>query len=284
MKKLIAAVLLLIVPVVAAGVYLMLDIAGGCSVSADTKKDSSNIKWYTEEDDPDRQDREEMTAEEIIDDYASQHGLTIGAWPRELIDLLDRNPETEEFVLGYPYHNDADEYIDISGDIGSYNEVPEFYQWDMRWGYKTYGSNLMGLTGCGPTCLSMVAVHLLGDTSMNPAWMADYAMNNGYYDYEGMSGTCWTLMSDGATGLGLEAIEITSEEQRIIDNLEAGNPIICIMGPGVFTDEGHFIVITGYSDGKFTIHDPNSIENTQKEWEYDEFADQILNIWTYRLP
>ena len=79
MKKLIAAVLLLIVPVVAAGVYLMLDIAGGCSVSADTKKDSSNIKWYTEEDDPDRQDREEMTAEEIIDDYASQHGLTIGA-------------------------------------------------------------------------------------------------------------------------------------------------------------------------------------------------------------
>ncbi|MBR6484122.1 MAG: hypothetical protein IKT14_03800 [Clostridiales bacterium] len=209
MKKLIAAVLLLIVPVVAAGVYLMLDIAGGCSVSADTKKDSSNIKWYTEEDDPDRQDREEMTAEEIIDDYASQHGLTIGAWPRELIDLLDRNPETEEFVLGYPYHNDADEYIDISGDIGSYNEVPEFYQWDMRWGYKTYGSNLMGLTGCGPTCLSMVAVHLLGDTSMNPAWMADYAMNNGYYDYEGMSGTCWTLMSDGATGLGLEAIEIT---------------------------------------------------------------------------
>lgn len=283
MKKLIAAALLLIIPVAAAGVYLIWDMDGAVKVSADTKKDP--VKWYEDEEDSDRAHKDETgSAEEIIEEYAEQHALTIGAWPQELIDLLDKNPDTEEFVLGYPYHNDADEYIDISGDIGSYNEVPEFYQWDQRWGYKTYGSNLMGLTGCGPTCLSMVAVHLLGDTSMNPAWMADYAMENGYYDYENMSGTFWTLMSDGANGLGLEAIEITAEEQRMIDNLEAGNPIICIMGPGVFTDEGHFIVITGYSDGKFTIHDPNSIENTEKEWEYDEFADQILNIWTYRLP
>jgi len=283
MKKLIAAVLLLILPVAAAGVYLICDIDGSVKVSADTKKDS--VKWYEDEEDAEGEPADEdLTAEEIIEAYASQHALTIGAWPQELIDLLDRNPETEEFVLGYPYHNGADEYIDISGDIGPYNEIPEFYQWDQRWGYKTYGSNLMGLTGCGPTCLSMVAVHLLGDTSMNPAWMADYSMDNGYYDYENMSGTFWTLMTDGATGLGLEAIEITADEQRMIDNLDVGNPIICIMGPGVFTDEGHFIVITGYSDGKFTIHDPNSIENTQKEWEYDEFADQIMNIWTYRLP
>lgn len=283
MKKLIAAVLLLILPVAAAGVYLICDIDGSVKVSADTKKDS--VKWYEDEEDAEGEPvDEDLTAEEIIEAYASQHALTIGAWPQELIDLLDRNPETEEFVLGYPYHNGADEFIDISGDIGPYNEIPEFYQWDQRWGYKTYGSNLMGLTGCGPTCLSMVAVHLLGDTSMNPAWMADYSMDNGYYDYENMSGTFWTLMTDGATGLGLEAIEITADEQRMIDNLDVGNPIICIMGPGVFTDEGHFIVITGYSDGKFTIHDPNSIENTQKEWEYDEFADQIMNIWTYRLP
>lgn len=283
MKKLIAAVLLLILPVAAAGVYLICDIDGSVKVSADTKKDS--VKWYEDEEDAEGKPvDEDLTAEEIIEAYASQHALTIGAWPQELIDLLDRNPETEEFVLGYPYHNGADEYIDISVDIGPYNEIPEFYQWDQRWGYKTYGSNLMGLTGCGPTCLSMVAVHLLGDTSMNPAWMADYSMDNGYYDYENMSGTFWTLMTDGATGLGLEAIEITADEQRMIDNLDVGNPIICIMGPGVFTDEGHFIVITGYSDGKFTIHDPNSIENTQKEWEYDEFADQIMNIWTYRLP
>ena len=283
MKKLIAAVLLLILPVAAAGVYLICDIDGSVKVSADTKKDS--VKWYEDEENAEGEPvDEDLTAEEIIEAYASQHALTIGAWPQELIDLLDRNPETEEFVLGYPYHNGADEYIDISGDIGPYNEIPEFYQWDQRWGYKTYGSNLMGLTGCGPTCLSMVAVHLLGDTSMNPAWMADYSMDNGYYDYENMSGTFWTLMTDGATGLGLEAIEITADEQRMIDNLDVGNPIICIMGPGVFTDEGHFIVITGYSDGKFTIHDPNSIENTQKEWEYDEFADQIMNIWTYRLP
>ena len=39
MKKLIAAGLLLVIPVAAAGVYLMMDMAGGYSVSADTKKE-----------------------------------------------------------------------------------------------------------------------------------------------------------------------------------------------------------------------------------------------------
>ena len=204
-------------------------------------------------------------------------------WPDEVVAMIDKNPETEKFVLEYPYHNgEADEVIDISGDLGDYSEVPAFYQWDQRWGYKTYGSNCMGVTGCGPTCLSMVAVYLTGDTSLNPAVIADYAMNNGYYDYEYMSGTFWTLMTDGANGLGFESIEITVDEDRMINNLNVGNPIVCIMGPGTFTAEGHFIVLTGYENGKFRINDPFSMENTQKEWEFDEFADQIQCLWVMR--
>jgi hypothetical protein len=107
-------------------------------------------------------------------------------------------------------------------------------------------------------------------------------MNNGYYDYEYMSGTFWTLMTDGANGLGFESIEITVDEDRMINNLNVGNPIVCIMGPGTFTTEGHFIVLTGYENGKFRINDPFSMENTQKEWEFDEFADQIQCLWVMR--
>ena len=61
--------------------------------------------------------------------------------------------------------------------------------------------------------------------------------------------------------------------------LEAGQLIICIMGPGVFTTTGHYIVLTGVEDGKFQVNDPNSRENSQKLWDYDEFADQIRNLW-----
>ena len=283
MKRLVASLLLLVLPISAAAIYLIWGSGFEKQVEADT---GNKIEEYREEEDNrNRKPRrdEERTAEEIVADYAEDHLLERSMWPDEVVAMIDKNPETEKFVLEYPYHNgEADEVIDISGDLGDYSEVPAFYQWDQRWGYKTYGSNCMGVTGCGPTCLSMVAVYLTGDTSLNPAVIADYAMNNGYYDYEYMSGTFWTLMTDGANGLGFESIEITVDEDRIINNLNVGNPIVCIMGPGIFTTEGHFIVLTGYENGKFRINDPFSMENTQKEWEFDEFADQIQCLWVMR--
>ena len=283
MKRLVASLLLLVLPISAAAIYLIWGAGSEKQVEADT---GNRIEEYREEEDNrDKKPRreEERTAEEIVADYAEDHLLERSMWPDEVVAMIDKNPETEKFVLEYPYHNgEADEVIDISGDLGDYSEVPAFYQWDQRWGYKTYGSNCMGVTGCGPTCLSMVAVYLTGDTSLNPAVIADYAMNNGYYDYEYMSGTFWTLMTDGANGLGFESIEITVDEDRMINNLNVGNPIVCIMGPGTFTTEGHFIVLTGYENGKFRINDPFSMENTQKEWEFDEFADQIQCLWVMR--
>ena len=69
----------------------------------------------------------------------------------------------------------------------------------------------------------------------------------------------------------------------LIASLDSGCPAICIMGPGEFTKDGHFIVITGYEDGYYTINDPNSPENTSRKWLFDEFADQIQNIWVYRV-
>ncbi len=40
--------------------------------------------------------------------------------------------------------------------------------------------------------------------------------------------------------------------------LAAGVPLICAMGPGDFTGNGHFIVVTGYDGEGFSIRDPNS--------------------------
>ncbi|HBM98967.1 MAG TPA: hypothetical protein DD413_06025 [Ruminococcus sp.] len=153
-------------------------------------------------------------------------------------------------------------------------------QWDKRWGYKMYGDDVAGLTACGPVCLSMVSVYLLQDTKYSPDYMIDWAKKNGYC-VKG-HGSLWTLISEGGKKLGLDATEIPLDEQRIINNLEVGNPIICIMGPGAFTSTGHFIVLTGYENGKIKINDPNSYSNSEKEWEYDDIYDQINNLWVLR--
>ena len=53
------------------------------------------------------------------------------------------------------------------------------------------------------------------------------------------------------------------------------------MGPGDFTATGHFLVLTGWEDGKFRINDPNSRENSERLWAYEEIQDQIRNLWAF---
>ncbi len=219
------------------------------------------------------------SAEEIINEYAANNGLSLKDYPQSMIDLLDRNKETKDFVLSYPDEKDKKHKVNIN-EYRHCSEVPLFMQWDKRWGYIMYGDDVAGLTGCGPVCLSMAAVYLLQDTKYSPDYMLEWAKENGYC-VDG-SGSLWTLISEGGEKLGLDVTEIPLDKQRIINNLEVGNPIICIMGPGDFTTKGHFIVMTGLKDGKIKINDPNSIENSNKLWNYDDICNQINNLWVMR--
>ena len=263
----------------------------GFVVNADTegtdrrKKNASSHKVHGDllnEDYEDIDIEDENDAREVIRIYCAQNDLDESDYSYSLITAMVQNPEERDFILGFPYREGEAEDIDTASDPRQCG-IPMYIQWDERWGYKEYGSSKMGFTGCGPTCLSMVATALLGDDSLTPAFMADFSLENGYYDFQSGSGTYWSLMYDGGSLLGLDVTEIPLDEEMLIDNLEAGNPVICIMGPGVFTREGHFIVIAGYQDGKYIINDPNSIANSRKRWEFEEFSDQINCIWVFSV-
>ena len=169
--------------------------------------------------------------------------------------------------------------IDISGEVKQ-GEIPHFLQWDKRWGYETYGSDFLALTGCGPTCLSMVLCGLSGDTQWNPLEVARWAEEQGYY-VDG-SGSSWELMTTGAESLGLTASEVSFDEDHILSTLEAGTPIICVVGPGDFTTSGHFLVLRGVDeDGNILLNDPNSVVRTEKSWDLQDLMAQIRNLWSY---
>lgn len=199
-------------------------------------------------------------------------------YSEELSALAQRNPEAAEFAANYPLYKDGSgeytltEYEDLS-------EIPHFMQWDTRWGYEEYAGSLMGLSGCGPVCLSMVAVYLLEDLSLDPLYVARFSEDNGYAEKD--NGTKWTLMSKGAEELGLRSRELPLHKQTMIDELDSGKPIICIMGAGDFTSSGHFIVITDYSDEGFSVLDPNSVSRSQQKWTYERIESQIRNLWAF---
>lgn len=72
----------------------------------------------------------------------------------------------------------------------------------------------------------------------------NYADENGYCVDGG--GSLWALMSEGAQKLGIDSTELPLDKQRVINNLEVGNPVVCIMGPGDFTKKRAFHCNDGY--------------------------------------
>jgi len=216
-------------------------------------------------------------SEQMVHAYADLAGIPYGKYPKDLIALLDTSPEAREFVFDYPVREDTD--VDLSAY--ERKSVPLFLQWDPMWGYETYGSSYLAVTGCGPTCLAMAGYYLTGDETMNPLAVAQFAEENGYYA-KGY-GSSWTLISEGAGKLGLTATELPLVKKKMTDALEAGNPVILAMGKGDFTTTGHYIVLTSWNGETFTVNDPNSRERSKQLWTYEQLEGQIRNIWAINL-
>ena len=198
-------------------------------------------------------------------------------YPKQLKELALKNEEALEFVYDYPAEHVKEHTIDLTEEA-SMDSVPLFVQWDKRWGYEKYSGNFFAASGCGPTTLSMVVVYLTHNREASPIAVAKYSKEAGY-SVDG-SGSSWTLISEGCRHYGVKAKAVALDESRMKAELDEGHPIVVNVGPGDFTDTGHFMVITGYDDEGFSINDPNSIEKSGKRWLFKNISSQIRAVWS----
>lgn len=198
-------------------------------------------------------------------------------YPNDLLVALGNNPDMLEFVKGY-----LTEPHTVNGKITKeelQKKFPLFIQWDKRWGYVAYGDDIIALSGCAPTCISMVAVALTQNADATPDKVAAYAQKNGYYQPN--VGTAWSIMTEGAKAFGIRGEELNLNKNKIFNALENGNPVICSMRQGDFTAAGHFIVLVGVKNGKLVINDPNSTIRSDMLWNYEDLERQIKNLWVF---
>lgn len=229
---------------------------------------------------------------ELYGQYPQMRKLFLNreAYPDWLLDYFLTHEEAVDWVVDYPeYAGKSEEEIQTAAmadagpeDYFEQNGIPLYLQWDKTWGYAPYGSGVIAVDGCGPTCLAMVVSGLTGDATMTPKKVADFSVKNGFFA-EG-AGTSWSLMDAGARKLGIRSRQIGKwTTDAVIKELKAGHPMICSMGPGDFTEKGHFIVLCGITDeGKVILNDPNSRVNTEKEWEVQHLLDQMKAMWSFR--
>lgn len=201
-----------------------------------------------------------------------------GNYPENVIELLTKNPETVDFVDHYAEKKDepcAETIEEFESGV-----MPHLLQWDERWGYASYGTSIIAASGCGPTCMAMVVSYLTDDAGVTPDKVGEYAQENGHLTEN--NSTLWTFMSNACTNWGVKCTECGVAEEEVERLLNLDRPIICNVGEGDFTENGHYIVFDGYNDGKVSVKDPFSIANT-KEWVYEDIKDQIKGAWSYSL-
>lgn len=197
-------------------------------------------------------------------------------FPADIIELLDKNPETVQFVEEYEQSKNLPIANVVSDNLVK-GEIPQFLQWDQRWGYASYGTGFVATCGCGPTCLSMVISGLTGDATITPAVVAKYSDDSGMIDDD--NNTYWELMTSAPKHWGLHAENVSISEDTVKEAIADGGAVICSVGPGDFTQIGHFIVLVGYDEGKVKVHDPFNQQNSEKIWEYSKIKDQFKSMW-----
>lgn len=161
-------------------------------------------------------------------------------------------------------------------------DIPLFFQFDKRWANYPYAGTTIKIAGCGPTSLAMVVVGLTGDTSVTPFTMANFSTKRGWA-ISGV-GSSWELMTTGAREFGLNAEQVSTTAESIVENLSKGKVMIASMKPGTFTNGGHFIVLTGLTDyGMVKVNDSYSEKLSNMVFSPQLISDECKGAWAFSI-
>lgn len=160
-------------------------------------------------------------------------------------------------------NRDGREYL-----TGGTQEFIYYNQTDEAWAEEKYGSDRLGGYGCGPVAMAMV-VSSLTEFDMDPALMAQHCVNHGYWARK--HGSYLSIVPGTAEDFGLTCTPLPPEEtdaDLVLQHLLSGSLIVALMGPGHFTNGGHFIVLHGATlDGSVLVADPANRDRTLTTWD-----------------
>ncbi len=153
--------------------------------------------------------------------------------------------------------------------------ITYFNQSDYRWAKHKYGkSTPMYSAGCGPTTMAMVIDTIDPDNYITPDKMADIAYLKGCYIDGG--GSTHNIVKKCADEYKIPVRAISASPYNIKNSLDNNKLVVALVGRGEFTEGGHFILITSIDkNGKLSIADPISIENTHKKWDANFIISQL---------
>lgn len=159
---------------------------------------------------------------------------------------------------------------------GGSRELTYFNQTDPRWADEPYGSDTIGPYGCGPVAMAIV-VSTLTEEAVDPVQMAQHCVDQGYWARK--HGSYWSIVPGAAEDYGLTCTSLPPEDtdkDYITYCLSTGQLLVAMVGPGHFTNGGHFIVLRGITlDGSILVADPASSDRSLTTWDLDLILSEL---------
>lgn len=198
----------------------------------------------------------EISAEQIIDIIKNCTEITSKYEGNAKVKLVGL-PSTDLYLTAY--YDPNLRYLE--GGL----PVPLYYQGDYH--YELASGKPISSVGCGWTSCAMIASYLTR-TTITPDDMASWSQS--YYNYgDGMDHSLPPAMAEH---YGLGTVTVTTSTDDMYQALKDGKVVMCSQDPGLFTREGHLIVLRGLNDdGNILVNDPNR-NNAEGERNYNTRA------------
>ena len=148
----------------------------------------------------------------------------------------------------------------------------DYKQGDSRWGSKMYSnhndkSQTMRNSACGPTSMADIVATWV-DKNITPYDLAQLALSWGDRTYS--SGTAWAFFRHAQEHYGFKTMIQTTNLATLKACLENGGYAIASMGPGYWTNGGHFICLWKHDDTYIFANDPAS--SSRKKQKLTQFV------------
>lgn len=141
-----------------------------------------------------------------------------------------------------------------------------------------YGSSNLSLSGCGPVSLTVAMNYAAGQRVTYLEGVVNWANENDMYEKN--SGTRWSLIRNYPPYMGMKCDELYIRNvEKLREVLSEDGVVIASMGEGNFTDNGHFIVLTGISGDEVSVIDCASIYRSLKKWDIEIIFEEANNYF-----
>lgn len=161
------------------------------------------------------------------------------------------------------------------------NRQPISYlQTDARWKNEPYRvpgeSSTIGSAGCGPSCAAMV-IATLKDKNVTPKTCCDWSVAHGYKALN--QGTYYSYFEPQFKAYGISCHQLPKGAyDEAMSLLKQGYYIIALMGKGLWTSGGHFVLVW-WADDKIRINDPASTRTDRLNGDPTLFKTQAKYFW-----